>query len=251
MKILELCLSPNKGGLELYFADICNALMPYMQVLSVISPKSKLSSLIQADKTVLAKKVHYAPLWAARKLAHIIDEQAVDMIHLHWNKDLTLAVLAKLLSKRTKILSVAYVSNSLGTINPVKKMTELAHQKGAVVLLDGAQSSAHFAIDVQDLDCDFYAFSGHKMYATTGIGVLYGKKELLEKMPPYMGGGEMIKEVTFETTENFFAFNISKSNTGINTLKGRITEPEYPDNAVTFLYEFDEIHTRLNRQWHI
>ena len=106
----------------------------------------------------------------------------------------------KLLSKRTKILSVAYVSNSLGTINPVKKMTELAHQKGAVVLLDGAQSSAHFAIDVQDLDCDFYAFSGHKMYATTGIGVLYGKKELLEKMPPYMGGGEMIKEVTFEKT---------------------------------------------------
>jgi cysteine desulfurase/selenocysteine lyase len=106
----------------------------------------------------------------------------------------------KLLSNRTKILSVAYVSNALGTINPVKKMTELAHQKGAVVLLDGAQSSAHFAIDVQYLDCDFYAFSGHKMYATTGIGVLYGKKAILEKMPPYMGGGEMIKDVSFEKT---------------------------------------------------
>lgn len=100
MKVLELCLSPNKGGLELYFAGICNALMPYMQVVSVIAPDSQLQPLLTSEAMVLLRIVHYAPLLAAKKLAQIIDEQDVDIIHLHWNKDLTLAVLAKLFSKR-------------------------------------------------------------------------------------------------------------------------------------------------------
>ncbi|WP_038247995.1 glycosyltransferase family 4 protein [Ghiorsea bivora] len=100
MKILELCLSPNKGGLELYFADVCNALMPHMQVLSVIAPNSKLKPLIHCDTIELVKKVHYFPCLAAKKLASIIDMNGIDIIHLHWNKDLTLAVLAKLFSKR-------------------------------------------------------------------------------------------------------------------------------------------------------
>ncbi|WP_333819891.1 aminotransferase class V-fold PLP-dependent enzyme [Ohtaekwangia sp.] len=106
----------------------------------------------------------------------------------------------KLLSSKTKIVSVNHASNSLGTINPVKEIIKLAHEAGAVVLLDGAQSGAHIEIDVQDLDCDFYCLSSHKMYGPTGTGILYGKKDLLEKMPPYQGGGEMIKEVTFEKT---------------------------------------------------
>ncbi len=105
-----------------------------------------------------------------------------------------------LLSKRTKIVAVNHASNSLGTINPVKEIIRLAHEAGAVVLIDGAQAGAHLEIDVQDLDCDFYCLSSHKMYGPTGIGILYGKKSLLEKMPPYQGGGEMIKEVTFEKT---------------------------------------------------
>ncbi len=106
LKVLELCLSPNKGGLELYFADICNALMPYMQVFSVISPNSKLKPLIHCDTIELDKKVHYFPWLAAKKLASIIDKQGIDVIHLHWNKDLTLAVLAKLFSKRKPKLVV-------------------------------------------------------------------------------------------------------------------------------------------------
>ena len=106
----------------------------------------------------------------------------------------------KLLSSKTKIVAVNHASNSLGTINPVKEIIRLAHEVGAVVLIDGAQAAAHLEIDVQDLDCDFYCISSHKMYGPTGTGILYGKKHLLEKMPPYMGGGEMIKEVTFART---------------------------------------------------
>ena len=106
----------------------------------------------------------------------------------------------KLLSSRTKIVAVNHASNSLGTINPIEEIITLAHKVGAVVLIDGAQAAAHLVIDVQELDCDFYCISSHKMYGPTGTGILYGKKELLEKMPPYMGGGEMIKDVTFAKT---------------------------------------------------
>lgn len=106
----------------------------------------------------------------------------------------------KLLTPKTKLVAVNQASNSLGTINPVKEIIEAAHQAGAVVLIDGAQSAVHLDIDVQDMDCDFFAFSSHKMYGPTGVGVLYGKAELLETMPPFQGGGEMIKEVTFEKT---------------------------------------------------
>lgn len=107
----------------------------------------------------------------------------------------------KKLNANTKFVSINYASNALGTINPVKKMIEMAHAYGAKVLLDGAQATAHLPIDVQALDCDFYAFSGHKMYGPTGIGVLWGKEDLLESMSPYQGGGEMIEYVTFEATQ--------------------------------------------------
>lgn len=114
--------------------------------------------------------------------------------------ELDIEVFRQHLSSRTKIVAINHASNSLGTINPVKEIIRLAHDKGAVVLIDGAQAGAHITIDVQDLDCDFYCLSSHKMYGPTGTGILYGKKELLEKMPPYQGGGEMIKEVRFEKT---------------------------------------------------
>jgi cysteine desulfurase/selenocysteine lyase len=106
----------------------------------------------------------------------------------------------KLLSSKTKLVSVVHVSNALGTVNPVEEIIQLAHQAGAIVMIDGAQSTVHLDIDVQALDCDFFAFSSHKVYGPTGIGVLYGKKQLLEAMPPFQGGGEMIKEVTLEKT---------------------------------------------------
>jgi cysteine desulfurase/selenocysteine lyase len=106
----------------------------------------------------------------------------------------------KLLTPRTKLVSILHVSNALGTIVPVEQVIALAHSRGIPVLLDGAQAVSHMAVDVQKLDCDFYAFSGHKVYGPTGIGILYGKAGLLESMPPYQGGGEMIKSVTFEKT---------------------------------------------------
>ncbi len=106
----------------------------------------------------------------------------------------------ELLSPRTKLVSVAHVSNALGTVNPVRQITEMAHRLGAVVMLDGAQGAQHLKVDVRALDCDFYAFSGHKTYGPTGIGILYGKAALLESMPPYQGGGDMITSVTFERT---------------------------------------------------
>jgi cysteine desulfurase/selenocysteine lyase len=113
----------------------------------------------------------------------------------------------KLLSSKTKLVSIVHASNALGTINPAKKIIEAAHAVGAKVLLDGAQSASHLEVDVQDLDCDFLAFSAHKLYGPTGLGVLYGKRALLEEMPPFLGGGEMIREVTFEkTTYNTIPF---------------------------------------------
>jgi cysteine desulfurase/selenocysteine lyase len=113
---------------------------------------------------------------------------------------LDIAAYQSLLSSKVKLVAVNHVSNAIGTINPIKQMIELAHQVGAKVLIDGAQSVAHFEIDVQEYDMDFLAFSAHKLFGPTGVGVLYGKRELLEAMPPYQGGGEMIKEVSFSGT---------------------------------------------------
>ncbi len=116
------------------------------------------------------------------------------------NGSLILEEYEKLLNEKTKLVSIVHISNSLGTINPVKRIIETAHQRGIPVVLDGAQAVPHAKVDVLDLDCDFFAFSAHKMFGPTGIGVLYGKENMLEDMPPYRGGGDMIKSVTFEET---------------------------------------------------
>ncbi|TCV16536.1 cysteine desulfurase/selenocysteine lyase [Sphingobacterium alimentarium] len=122
------------------------------------------------------------------------------VIPMNAKGELDMGAYANLLSAKTKLVSVTYVSNALGTINPIKEIIDLAHAINVPVLVDAAQGIQHLAIDVQKLDVDFLAFSGHKMYAPTGVGVLYGKKDLLNAMPPYQGGGDMIKEVTFEKT---------------------------------------------------
>jgi cysteine desulfurase/selenocysteine lyase len=116
------------------------------------------------------------------------------------NGELIFEEFEKLLSEKTKLVSVVYVSNSLGTVNPVKEIIKLAHEKNVPVLLDGAQAVSHLAVDVQNLDCDFFAFSGHKIFGPTGVGVLYGKEKILETMNPYRGGGDMILSVSFEKT---------------------------------------------------
>jgi cysteine desulfurase / selenocysteine lyase len=151
------------------------------------------------DEVVLTRMEHHSNIvpWqmvcrergAVLRVAEINDRGELDLDHL-----------AKLLGPRTKLLTLAHVSNALGTINPVKEIIALARRRGIPVLLDGAQAVPHMRVDVQDLDCDFYAFSSHKMFGPTGIGVLYGKEKLLESMPPYQGGGDMISVVTFEKT---------------------------------------------------
>lgn len=125
---------------------------------------------------------------------------AVRVIPMNDEGELDMEAYADMFTERTKIVSVAHVSNVLGTVNPVREMIRIAHSHGVPVLVDGAQSTPHFKVDVQELDCDFFAFSGHKIYGPTGIGVLYGKEEWLDRMPPYQGGGEMIESVTFDKT---------------------------------------------------
>jgi len=122
------------------------------------------------------------------------------VIPIHENGELNLEEFEKLLSEKTKILSITHVSNTLGTKNPVEVLIQKAHAVGAKVLIDGAQSIQHFPIDVQALDCDFFVFSGHKVFGPTGVGILYGKKQILESLPPYQGGGDMIAKVSFAKT---------------------------------------------------
>ena len=125
---------------------------------------------------------------------------SLKVIPINDDGELLLDEYEKLLNPRTKLVSVVHISNSLGTINPMEQIIEIAHARGVPVLVDGAQSAPHMPIDVQKLDCDFFVFSGHKVYGPTGIGALYGKMDLLESMPPYQGGGDMIKSVSFEKT---------------------------------------------------
>jgi len=151
------------------------------------------------DEIIISGLEHHSNIVPWQMLCE--EKQAVlKIIPVLENGELDLEAYKRLLSNKTKMVSVNHASNSLGTINPIKEIIEAAHNVGAVVLIDGAQAGAHLEIDVQELNCDFYCLSAHKMYGPTGAGILYGKKELLEKMPPYQGGGEMIKEVTFEKT---------------------------------------------------
>jgi len=153
----------------------------------------------KGDEIIISGMEHHSNIvpW---QLLCLEKEAVLKVIPVLDNGELDLDAYKALLSPRTKIVSIVHVSNALGTVNPVKEIIEAARQQGAVVMIDGAQSSVHLDIDVQALDCDFFAMSAHKVYGPTGIGILYGKKELLENMPVFQGGGEMIKEVSFEGT---------------------------------------------------
>ena len=151
------------------------------------------------DEIIISAMEHHSNIVPWQNLC---DEKnaILKVIPVNDSGELLLDEFEKLLNPKTKLVSIVHASNALGTINPVKRMIESAHRFGAVVLVDGAQSAVHLDIDVKDLDCDFFAFSSHKVYGPTGIGILYGKKDLLEAMPVFQAGGEMIKEVTFEKT---------------------------------------------------
>jgi len=153
----------------------------------------------EGDEVIISELEHHSNIVPWQLICE--EKRAVlKVIPIDKKGNLNLEEFRKLISKKTKLVAVNHVSNSLGTINPVSEIVQISHEFGAVVLLDGAQATAHLDVDVQALDCDFYAFSGHKLFGPTGVGVLYGKRKLLESMNPYQGGGEMIKEVTFEKT---------------------------------------------------
>ena len=157
------------------------------------------SQMQAGDEVLVTEMEHHSNIvsWQLQAM-----KRGIVVKHISITDDgfLDLSTLNSQLSTKTKLVSVAHVSNVLGTINPVEEIVKIAHSHGIPVLVDGAQSAPHFKVDVQTMDCDFFAFSGHKMYGPTGIGVLYGKEEWLEKLPPYQGGGEMIDKVTWEKT---------------------------------------------------
>jgi cysteine desulfurase / selenocysteine lyase len=157
------------------------------------------SVLKPGDEIILSAMEHHSNIVPWQMIAELTGAK-IRVIPMNDAGELLMDDYAKLLNERTKIVSVVHVSNSLGTINDVKTITAMAHAFGAKVMVDGAQWVAHFPTDVREIDCDFYAFSGHKLYGPTGIGILYGRRELLEQMPPYQGGGDMIESVTFAKT---------------------------------------------------
>ncbi len=153
----------------------------------------------EGDEVIVSTMEHHSNIvpWQLQAAKKGI---AIRVIPMNDRGELLIDEYEKLFNEKTRIVSVAHVSNVLGTVNPVNDMIRIAHEHGVPVLVDGAQSTPHFKVDVQELDCDFFTFSGHKMYGPTGVGVLYGKEDWLDKLPPYQGGGEMIESVSFEKT---------------------------------------------------
>lgn len=151
------------------------------------------------DEIILSVMEHHSNIVPWQMLCEKTGAK-IKVVPLLENGELDFSALEQLFSSRTKLLSITHVSNVLGTVNPIRKLAQLAHAYGAKVLIDGAQAIAHLPVDVQELDCDFYVFSSHKMYGPTGVGILYGKADLLEMMSPYQGGGDMIERVSFEKT---------------------------------------------------
>ena len=155
------------------------------------------TNLKAGDEIIITGMEHHSNIVPWQLIADMIGA-IIRVVPVLEDGTLNMEAFHALLSERTKLVSVVHASNALGTINPIKKIIDAAHKAGALVMVDGAQSAVHLDIDVQALDCDFFAFSAHKVYGPTGMGVLYGKRAILEQMPPFMGGGEMILEVTFE-----------------------------------------------------
>lgn len=157
------------------------------------------ANINNGDEIIISTLEHHSNIVPWQMLAK--EKGAIlKVVPINENGEFLFEAFEQMLSEKTKLVSIVHASNALGVINPVEEIIKAAHKVGALVLVDGAQSSVHLDIDVQALDCDFYAFSAHKLYGPTGVGILYGKKQILEDMPPFMGGGEMIKEVSFEHT---------------------------------------------------
>jgi len=167
--------------------------------INLVAHSFGLANIKAGDEIIISTLEHHANIVPWQMLCERVGAK-LKIIPVTASGELDLQAYQTLFSTNTKLVAINHASNSLGTINPVKKITEIAHRHHAMVLVDGAQAMPHFPVDVQAIDCDFYAFSAHKMYGPTGVGVLYAKYDLLESMAPYQGGGEMISQVTFEKT---------------------------------------------------
>lgn len=187
--------------------------------------------ITKGDEVLISTMEHHSNIVPWQMLCEE-KEAILKIIPISDSGEILLEEFDRLLNEKTKLVSIVHASNSLGTINPVKEIIRKAHQFGAKVLLDGAQSTSHLEIDVQDLDCDFLAFSAHKLFGPTGLGILYGKRSILETMPPYQGGGEMIKEVTFgKTTYNEIPFKFEAGTPNIADVIAFQKSLEFINNA--------------------
>jgi cysteine desulfurase/selenocysteine lyase len=185
--------------------------------------------IAKGDEVIISSLEHHSNIvpW---QLVCAEREARLRVIPLDENRELMISELAGMINERTKIIAVTHLSNALGIVVPVKEIIRIAHDHNVPVLVDGAQAVAHMPVDVRDMDCDFYCFSGHKMYGPTGVGVLYGKEKLLEEMPPYQGGGEMIKSVSFEkTTYNQLPFKFEAGTPNVADVIGFRTALAYID----------------------
>jgi cysteine desulfurase/selenocysteine lyase len=188
------------------------------------------SFLKKGDEIIISAIEHHSNIVPWQILCEQVGA-VLRVIPINHDGELVLEEYERLLNERTKFVSVGHVSNALGTVNSVKEIVASAHRYGARVLIDGAQAVSHMKVDVQDLDCDFYAFSGHKLFAPTGIGVLYGKSDLLEAMPPYQGGGDMISLVTFEKTHyNVLPYKLEAGTPHIEGVVGLGAAIDYIEN---------------------
>ena len=201
------------------------------EAVNLVASSFSKTFLGQDDEVVISAMEHHSNIvpW---QMACENSGAILKVIPMNYDGELLIDDFKKLLSDKTKIIAITHVSNSLGTVNPVKEIIALAHERNIPVLIDGAQSAPHTKVDVQDLDCDFFCMSGHKMYGPMGVGVLYGKESWLDKMQPYQGGGEMIKEVTFEkTTYNELPFKFEAGTPNVAGVLGLDAAVDFINNT--------------------
>ncbi len=186
--------------------------------------------ILEGDEIIVSELEHHSNIVPWQMLCER-KKAILRVIPVTDDGELRMDEFVKLLNKRTRLVAIGHVSNALGTVNPVKEIIDLAHKNNSLVLIDGAQAVAHLKVDVQQLDCDFYAFSSHKMYGPMGVGVLFGKKELLEQLHPYQGGGEMIETVSFEkTTYNSLPFKFEAGTPNVADVLGFEAAIEFIQN---------------------
>ncbi|MFY0564430.1 SufS family cysteine desulfurase [Archangium lansingense] len=201
------------------------------EAINLVAQSYGRSKVGPGDEVLITAMEHHSDIVPWQMLCQQVGA-TLKMLPVDEKGDLRLEQLESMLTERTRLLAVTHVSNALGTVNPVRDIIKRAHARGVPVLVDGAQALAHFRVDVQDLDCDFYAFSGHKMFGPTGIGVLYGKASVLESMPPWQGGGDMILSVTMEkTVYNRLPYRLEAGTPDISGAVGLAAAMDYLDSV--------------------